>query len=163
MAPDFSRKSLAAFTGAPAKIEKAAAARNTPINLGFTSLIRLLRPHDVTIVAVSLHEWRMHGLFEEASIFRRVWSVTTSAVHHGRLDVDVGFLERIVLYVVALTAERLDGKVEQTEFIRMVRLMALQTVVPGGFVHAFRIHLLGHFIVATQTQVGARCQEQRIQ
>ena len=44
-----------------------------------------------------------------------------------------------------------------------MRLMALQAIFSGGFVYPFRIHLLTHFIVATQTQVGTRSQEQRIQ
>jgi hypothetical protein len=105
----------------------------------------------------------MHGLFEEAAVFRSVWSVTTAAVHHGRFDVDVGLLERIFLYIVALTAERLDWKIEETALAREMRLMTLQAIFSSGLVHPFRIHLLGHFIVACKTQVGAFREEQRIQ
>jgi hypothetical protein len=44
-----------------------------------------------------------------------------------------------------------------------MRLMALQAIFSGGLMYPFRIHLLRHFIVATQTQLRARRQEQRIQ
>jgi hypothetical protein len=92
-----------------------------------------------------------------------VWSVAAGAVHYGRFDVDVGFLERIFLYVVTLAAERLDWKIEQAALVRAMRLMALQAIFSGGLVYPFRIHLLCHFIVAAHTQVGTRRQEQRIQ
>jgi hypothetical protein len=105
----------------------------------------------------------MHGLFEKAPVLRGVRGVATRAVHYGRFDVDMGFLERIFLYVVALAAERLYWKIEQAALVRAMRLMALQAIFAGGLVYPLRIHLLRHFIVATQTQVGAGSQEQRIQ
>jgi hypothetical protein len=105
----------------------------------------------------------MHRLFEKTSVLRGVWSVAAGAVHYGRFDVDVGFLERIFLYVVTLAAERLDWKIEQAALVRAMRLMALQAIFSGGLVYPFRIHLLCHFIVAAHTQVGTRRQEQRIQ
>jgi hypothetical protein len=67
----------------------------------------------------------MHGLFEKASVFRGVWRVATNTVHHGRFDVDVGLLERSIFHVVALTAERLDWKIEEASLARAMRLMTL--------------------------------------
>ena len=82
------------------------------------------------------------------------------AVHDGRVDIDVGFLERVCLLVMALSAEGLDGLDQQPLFRRPMRFVARQAIPGCGRVHGFLAHPLLHALVTGKAYVGGICQQQ---
>lgn len=73
------------------------------------------------------------------------------AIHDGRIDVDMGFFERISLHVVALSAEGLDSLHKQPRLRRIVRLVTGQAITRRGRVIGFLVHAVLQALVARQT------------
>jgi hypothetical protein len=129
------------------------------VAIDFALSIALVRSHDMTLFAASLHEWRMHVLFEEIPVSRCVWSMTVRTGHRRGGDVDVRLLKGLIFCVVALRAQCLKRLVDQFDLARKVSLMALQAIFFSGVMRPFRFHLLLYSVVAAEAEVRAFCQE----
>lgn len=82
------------------------------------------------------------------------------AVHDGRVDIDVGALERVCLFIMALSAEGLDGLDHQPLFRGHMRFVACQAIPGCGGVHGFLAHPLLHALVTGKAHVGGLRQQQ---
>ncbi len=81
-------------------------------------------------------------------------------VHDGRVDIDVGALERVCLLIMALSAERLNGLGQQPLFRGHMGFVACQAIPGRGGVHGFLAHPLLHALVTGKAQVGSLYQQQ---
>ena len=86
--------------------------------------------------------------------------VAASAVHDGRVNVDMRGLERVRFHVVTLTAYGKDGLYEQPFFGRSMRLMADEAVAGRRGVHVFLVHPFLQCFVANHAHIGRLRQEQ---
>jgi hypothetical protein len=86
--------------------------------------------------------------------------MAADAIHNGRVDRDMGFLERVPLLVMALSAERLDGFNQQPFFRRNVRLVTGQAIARRGRVRFFLAHSFLQALMARQAHIGGRRYQQ---
>ena len=82
------------------------------------------------------------------------------AVHDGRVDKDVGALERIRFDIVALTADLQNGLDKQRVLLRSMRLVAYQAIARCRRMGGLLAHPFLQAFVAGQAYVGRLRQEQ---
>jgi len=82
------------------------------------------------------------------------------AIHHGRVDRDVGFHEGVRLLIVALSAERRNRIGKQTRLRRGMRQVARQTIARCRRVLGVLVQPFPQVLVACQAHIRGLRQEQ---